>query len=169
MIKQVAKILSLFVIAGLVVVSGCGWGEKKKDAQASSVAPSSKIRVINVLEKNYFDDAHIAGSEHVPLADLKKVSQSWDKEVPVVVYCSNYRCSASSGGARVLKEAGFKEVYAYEGGMALWYQLAQKDPSYKFEGPAREEYLLTVVPEIPSQDPTVSVITAEQLKGRLAQ
>ncbi len=151
-----------FLIALVALLSGC-W---KSDKQ-SSVSDSAKLHVVNVLAKEQYDDAHIKGSVHIDLDDLDAATASWDKQTPVVFYCSDYQCTASSHAARELKNNGFAHVYAYEGGMAEWYQLSKNDSSYKLEGPATESYLTREVPAHESADAEVAVISAQDLKDKM--
>ena len=159
---------SLVVVLGL---AGC-FGSKKEEAPTAEQKPVaattvSAIRVVNVLDKANFDDAHIKGSIHVPDTEVEAVSATWGKNIPVVFYCSNSMCMASGVSARKLKEKGFEKVYAYEGGMAEWYQKAQKDPSFAFEGPAAMEYLKLVTPKVAESVPAAGenvTITAEDLQ-----
>ena len=111
---------------------------------------------------------HIAGSINVPFEKVKDTAtkENWDKNVSIVTYCSNYACSASGAAAKELKELGFSNVSAYEGGMAEWFELSKKDPSYKVVGSGQEKYLT-----MPNEKPTeenkeIKVISAEELKKR---
>lgn len=169
MIERIIKSCMVFMVP-LVVMTGCNWGNKTEGEKPASSASTSKIIVINVLPKELYDDAHIPGSINVPLANLQNAAQTWNKEVPVVVYCSNYQCSASAGGARMLKNLGFKNVSAYEGGMAEWYQLSREDNSYTVEGPAKQEYLSVKIaaPAAP-EHADVTTISAQSLRDQLRQ
>lgn len=159
----------MLLVAPFVFLAGCGWGGNTEEQKTVSAAATPKILVVNVLQKELYDDAHIAGSINVPLADLQKAAQKWDKEVPVVVYCSNYQCSASTGGARILKNLGFQKVAAYEGGMAEWYQLSREDKTYPVEGPAKEEYLsVKIAAPVQTTAEDVKIITAQELRDQLA-
>lgn len=165
MIERITKNCTLLVVT-LLVLAGCEWGSKKDTG--SSSATSDKLLVVNVLSPELYNDAHIAGSINVPLADLQNTAQKWDKNAAIIIYCSNYTCSASTGGARILKNSGFTNVSAYEGGMAQWHQLAQEDNTYAVEGPAKEDYLKVKV-SAPSQ-PTaedVTIISAQELRDKL--
>lgn len=52
---------------------------------------------------------------------LKKVQDlAKDKSAKIVVYCSSLECDASPTAAKNLDEAGFTEVYEFEGGMKEW-------------------------------------------------
>jgi rhodanese-related sulfurtransferase len=149
-------------VVGLLFLSGCAWfGESKK------VEP--KLYLVSVLEKKYFDDAHIKAGAGVEIVNIDKedialVSKNWNKNVPVVAYCSNYFCIASDEVAKKLKELGFKDVRVYKGGVAEWYQLSQKDSDYQVAGPAQEGYLKMVVENPGSGAEEVQIIDALELQ-----
>ena len=147
----------IILLAGLTVILGgaAGWW---------LFSPEPQLRVVNVLDKALYEDAHIAGSIHVPLTQVKEYAQKWNRSVPVVFYCSNYYCTSSFQAAKWLQEMGFEEVYVYEGGMAEWYTLSQQDPSYEVVGPAQDRYLTIEVSD-PGREPEgVRVLTAQELQ-----
>lgn len=160
----------LIALAMIFLASGCDWFTKKSDEQKEVVIGQPvNLKVINVLAKELYDDAHIAGSINIPFGEVDKVAQSenWPKDIHVILYCSNFECAASLSEARKLKNLGFVNAAAFEGGMAEWYQLAQKDPSYKFAGPAKEEYLKEVVGKPEEKVEDIKIITAQELKEHL--
>jgi rhodanese-related sulfurtransferase len=108
------------------------------------------VYLINVLDEDAFVDAHISGSIHVPYDGVKKFLLSVDnKDVTLIFYCSNYYCTASDHAAEQAISLGFKNVFVYRGGMAEWYQLAEHDSSYVYEGPAKLEYLkFVIIPDL---------------------
>lgn len=122
-----------------------------------------KLLVINVLDAAFFDDCHIKGSINVPFDQLEDFAKKTNKSTPIILYCSNYRCTASVIGARMLKSLGFDNVAVYEGGTAEWYQ--QKLP---INGPCQQAYLkmdnsaahAEIVPDI-------SVLTWQQLHDKM--
>ena len=84
--------------------------------------------LINVLSPADFRDRHIRTSVNVPVADegfvetVERISGS--KQRKLVVYCASSDCDASPKAARKLEEAGFEDVYDYEGGSADWFDRA---------------------------------------------
>jgi rhodanese-related sulfurtransferase len=151
--RAVVRVTSLMLT--LALVPGCFWNSKKEDP----------LKVINVLEKKFFTDAHIPGSEHVPVMDVEKVADKWSKDTKIVVYCSNYACSASRSIARKLKKLKFKEVYAYEAGMAGW-----KQAGLPVHGPGEESYLTLPNKRLSDvKHVDVEEITTEQLKAMLEE
>ena len=126
--KARATIRMAGLFFGLILLPGCLGGSKEQD---------SGLRVINVLDEKFYDDAHIPGSIHIPIMEVEERAKGWPKETKIVVYCSNYTCSASGTVARKLKNTlKFPNVYAYEAGMAGW-----KQAGLPVEGPAKEGYL----------------------------
>jgi rhodanese-related sulfurtransferase len=163
------KIIFLFLLA---VVTYYGW-KKWYQPKISSVQNTEVIEkkttnhekpeyyLINVLEKEDFDDAHIKGSIHVSMADidafLKKIEHH--KEVPLIFYCSNYYCTSSDLAAQKAIKKGFQAVSVYKGGIAEWFQKNKSDPSHEIEGPCQMPYLqFVIIPEFDGIDPLVDVI-----------
>ena len=80
----------------------------------------ANIVLMNVLDKEYFEDCYIPGSVNVPVEQVEKYVQQLSKDDTIVVYCANYACTASGSVAEQLIGLGFKHVYAYEAGIAGW-------------------------------------------------
>lgn len=134
-----------------------------------------QIVVINVLDKPLYDDCHIKGSINVPFdyfSDLQALEQylaqqyphvRLTRETPVVVYCTNHMCTASGDAAKMLKEWGFGKVWAYEAGMAEWYQ-----KGLPIEGSCEASYLKRRSVAIESDEShAVPVISTEQLRAQM--
>jgi rhodanese-related sulfurtransferase len=82
------------------------------------------VPVINVLSEDNYRKAHIPETDNVPLDSdnfIEQVeSKAGSKENEVVVYCASPECDASPKAAKKLEEAGFQNVYDYEGGTKAW-------------------------------------------------
>ena len=89
------------------------WKEEKKD-----------FVLINVLSKESFEGRHIPDSVSADGSEsdfIEKVANFVsDKEKSVVVYCASFECKASTRAAEKLVEAGYTNVYDYEGGLDDW-------------------------------------------------
>jgi rhodanese-related sulfurtransferase len=114
-------------LATLLLLPGCFGGSSKEE---------SGLKVVNVLDKKLYDDAHIPGSINIDYMEVEKRADKWAKATEIVVYCSNYKCTASGAMAKRLKKMGFAKVFAYEAGMAGW-----KQAGLPVVGPAKEKYL----------------------------
>jgi rhodanese-related sulfurtransferase len=141
------------LIMSVLLLSGCGFGEKK-----SSQARHTGLVVVNVLDKELFDDCHIKGSINIPFETIEICKDIIDKNAEVVFYCSNYFCSASGQACKMLKKEGFSRVYAYEGGTAEWFQ-----QGLPVEGPAQSSYLTKHIKPSDEHDPEISLISMNEL------
>lgn len=131
--------------------SGCWKSDSRNKA--------SKLVVINVLDKDYYDDCHITGSVNVPFEELEDRVKSMNKKDSYVFYCSNYACTAAPFSAKMLKDAGAENVFAYHGGMAEWYQ-----NKYPYTGLAQKSYLNDANSKFDDEDHAeIKNITADQL------
>jgi rhodanese-related sulfurtransferase len=142
--------LKTFILSSLLFIAGCSCKKSKK----------AGLLVVNVLDKELYDDCHIKGSINVPFDEIENYAKNLDKNTEVVLYCSNYRCTASGFAAKSLTKLGFKNVWAYEAGMAEWYQ--NKLP---VEGACKESYLQIKVPEYKNEE--IRVITTQELKNKI--
>ena len=133
---------------------------------SSEKTEPSKLVIINVLDKPDFDDCHIAGSINITFDEFEAKIPSLHKNNHYVLYCADYMCMSSGFCAKLLKDAKFEHVWAYEGGMAEWYQ-----KGYPCQGPAEMEYLhgenLNMSDD--EEQNEVSTITAEQLLEKIEQ
>jgi len=145
------RILAIILI---LFLSACSCGKKKGKPD---------LLVVNVLDQELYNDCHIKGSINVPFEQLDEFAKKLDKNTQVVIYCSNYQCTASFLGARMLKQMGFRNVWAYEAGMAGWYQ--DKLP---VEGSCKQPYL--TLPNKPlegEKESDVEIITTQDLQQKM--
>jgi rhodanese-related sulfurtransferase len=70
---------------------------------------------------------HIPGSLHFPTLQEARASLAQDDEI--VVYCSNYACSASVSAYEYLMRHGYTHVRRYAGGILDW-----EEAGYPLEG-----------------------------------
>jgi rhodanese-related sulfurtransferase len=150
---------AVITIVLMVVLSSCTDQFQK--------VPTQKFVIVNVLDKEYFDDCHIKGSINVPFAELKKYAlDHWDKEkTEIVVHCSNYSCGASSEGCKILMQLGFKHVWAFEGGTS-----EAKSFGIEVEGACTQPYLNDYKkPENYLEKTSVKIISVENLKKKIEE
>ena len=78
--------------------------------------------VLDIREGDDYASGHLPRARHIPLSQLpKRVDEIGKfKEKPVLVTCRN---GAKTGAAsRLLKQAGFKNVFELRGGVNAWQQ-----------------------------------------------
>lgn len=85
--------------------------------------------LINVLPREKFNKQHIRTSVNIPVDDddfvetVEKLVGKKDRKI--VVYCASFDCDASPEAAKKLEDAGFTQVYDYEGGTKDWFEQKQ--------------------------------------------
>lgn len=136
----------------------------KKD-ESKKIIEIPQYYLINVLDQKEFDDAHIKGSIHVPFTKVNSFLNSIEnKDIPLVFYCSNYFCTSSDAAAKMAIKKNFKTVYVYKGGMAEWYQAAQEDKRFEYEGSGLAEYLkIVILPQEDILDPELDIIDDDNM------
>jgi len=97
-----------------------------KDRLQEMIAAHEDLLIVDVLDASSFAKARIAGAVNVPLARMKEALgdcfAAMPKDRPIVVYCANQRCKASTKAAEMLMAAGFTNVVDYENGLAEWVE-----------------------------------------------
>ncbi|HEX2978221.1 MAG TPA: rhodanese-like domain-containing protein [Candidatus Babeliales bacterium] len=162
-IKEIAmmapnKVTLGVILVGIATLSACQWF-----GSSSHHEHKPSLVVVNVLDKQYYDDAHIAGSINVPLEELENyVQKNLGKDTEIVIYCGNYKCLASSEGAKMLTDLGYNHVWAYEGGTAEWKQLG-----FPINGAGKEVYLNDLEKPEGMTHEGVNMITAQELKEKI--
>jgi rhodanese-related sulfurtransferase len=122
------KIIGFLCIAVLILSTSACFQKKKEG-----------LFLVNVLDAEYYNDCHIKApnSIQVSLENLDAFAATLDpQKSEVVFYCSNYMCTASGFAAKSFVDKGFEHVWAYEAGIADWYQ-----KGLPVEGPCEKPYL----------------------------
>lgn len=84
---------------------------------------SGSVQVIDVRERDEWNEGHIAGSALMPMSELAERVQEIDPARPIVTVC---RVGARSlYVAEALLEAGFPEVKSLAGGINAWLEAGQ--------------------------------------------
>ena len=124
---------------------------------------TKKPIVLNVLSKESYEDCRINDSENAPLDNLASYVNAFDKEQLIVVYCASYSCPASRNAWKLLNELGFKNLYAYEGGIAEWRELG-----FPTEGACRAPYL-SETHERPEKSGDMREVNAKELRRMMTE
>lgn len=103
--------------------------EINKDELKQKLDSDSDIALIEVLDHNEYKKGHIQGAINIPLAKIvSEAKKLFDKDRELILYCSDYECSASPTAGKKLENAGFDNVYHYPGGKKEW-----KEAGYPME------------------------------------
>jgi rhodanese-related sulfurtransferase len=147
------------IVFSIAFLSGC-WGKTSSDTTKAST-----LKVINVLDKSYFDDCHIKGSIHIPFDEFEQSLKNLSKNDEYVVYCSNYACTAAPYAVQLMKDAGFEQVSLLPGGVVEWYQ-----KGLPTNGSGQLQYLKEENPELDEHGhDDLKLITPEQLYEKLKE
>lgn len=79
---------------------------------------SSTIRLIDVREREEYNQAAIAGSELIPLSTIPSVAGNWPRDQRLYLHCKSGGRSARA--AQYLLDQGFQDVINVTGGMDAW-------------------------------------------------
>lgn len=69
-----------------------------------------------------YDDAHIPGAIPIPVEDVGRLADNYDRDLDVITYCGSYECQASTMAAKEYLKKGFKHVWDYKGGIQEWVE-----------------------------------------------
>ncbi len=119
---------------------------------------AAHVLVINVLSKDSFEECCIKGSVSVPLDELGEYAKNIDQDQKIVVYCASYACPLSRKAWHLLHSMNFKNVYAYEGGIAEW-----RKKGFATEGDCQAPYLSQEHAKL-EEDERIRQIRAEKLQ-----
>ncbi len=158
----------IFLFLLTILTSGCGCSNLQKRNNLKSTEP--KLLVVNVLDKSLYDDCHIKGSINVPFEEFNDwinknlESKNIDINDHIVVYCSNYMCTASGAGAKLLNKLGFKNVWAYEAGVAEWFQKNQS-----VDGVCQKGYLKKILDKPEHIEDDINLISTDDLAKKIKE
>jgi rhodanese-related sulfurtransferase len=81
----------------------------------------NNVKLVEVLDEDAYKAEHIQGAINIPLKKIgTEAKDKFDKDDEIIVYCSDYSCSASPTAAKKLDKLGFNNVYDFEGGKKEW-------------------------------------------------
>src|SRR5438105_14138011 len=84
----------------------------------SKLDKGEDVKLLNALEKEKFEAAHIPGS--LKYLYREEIENNIRKEEEVVVYCADYSCNKSILMYQLLDAMGYKNVARFAGGLVEW-------------------------------------------------
>lgn len=98
----------------------------RQELEAMNEQSKEDFVLINVLPRKAFNESHIRTSINIPHEnpDFTALTEqvAGGKSRKIIVYCASFDCHASDQAARKLDEAGFQQVFDYEGGTKDWME-----------------------------------------------
>ena len=122
-------IIDHFITVAIAVLSGGAllWlslaprGRQLSPLQATQLINRGKTTaVIDVRSTDAFAAGHLRDARHIPLADLATRAGELDKAKIKTVIVIDQDGKQADKAARLLKTAGFEDIYGLEGGVAAW-------------------------------------------------
>jgi len=111
----------------IVLLMACAVAKAEMN-EADSISPKQafvmyaeqKAVIVDVREDSEWNEQHIPGAIHIPLAQLNgRISELKQyKDTPVITQCKAGGRSAKA--LEVLKSVGFTKVYNMDGGIMAW-------------------------------------------------
>ena len=116
----------VLVMASAVAEADTGEIESISPREASAMYTGQKAIIVDVREDSEWNEQHIPGAIHIPLAQLNvRLSELKQyKDSPVITQCRTGGRSAQA--LDVLKSAGFSKVYNMDGGIMAWEKAGLK-------------------------------------------
>lgn len=161
--------LLFFLVVTFFIVKKTFFSKKGLSLEIKDNKYEEEILVVNVLDQEDFDDAHIKNSILVTMDELPVFLSTLSKSTILIFYCANYLCTSSDEAAISAIEDHFSNVYVYKGGMADWYQLSKENDEYKYDGPAVKNYLNIIITpkysdvELKEMNNKFSIVTASEV------
>lgn len=88
--------------------------------EASTLTVEKKAVIVDVRDDDEWNEGHIAGAIHIPLAQLDShlAELQQYKDSPVITQCRGGKRSLTA--LEILKSAGFSKVQSMDGGIMAW-------------------------------------------------
>lgn len=96
-----------------------------RETLKAKIDKKEQFHLWNVLTKEFHTpEANIPGSRWIPVDRLtEKLANSLAKKDDVIItYCGGLKCPASKQAAEKLVSLGYRNVYAFEGGLESWVE-----------------------------------------------
>ncbi len=81
-----------------------------------------QFKLVEVLSPEGYEKEHLPLAINIPMNRLEELAPKFlsDKNERMVVYCSSFTCTASTGATRKLQSMGYTNVLDYKGGKKDW-------------------------------------------------
>jgi rhodanese-related sulfurtransferase len=97
-----------------------GVGYISADELNTKVTNGEDIVILDVRSEDSYTAKHIKNAINIPFTDFEGRIGELDSSKEIIIYCSNNDCGLSANAVTMLKNSGFKNVFALEGGIESW-------------------------------------------------
>jgi len=117
---------AVFFIIAAVVVSGFTYKATTSGVSPMWLTPQEAKQLLDKttdvviidLSPRFYGEGHLPGAVNYPKDTLQDQISTWDRDATYVVY--SHWTGAPLSAAELLKDAGFKNVYALKGNFGAW-------------------------------------------------
>ncbi|MDO4670504.1 MAG: rhodanese-like domain-containing protein [Aerococcus sp.] len=114
-------IIIVLIVAYLLYLFYMWWmrrGSAKLLSQEDFHNQMRQAQVIDVREAQEYESAHILGARNIPYSQSKENLPGLSKTKPIFLYDDGMNVATRM--ARLLKQAGYQEIYILEDGFGEW-------------------------------------------------
>lgn len=90
--------------------------------QLNTLLSHQSVYLIDSRSREAFSAGHIQGAYNLPLAEFDLRRLPADKNAKLVFYCGGPKCNLAPESARKAIQAGYANVYVFDGGWYGWTQ-----------------------------------------------
>ena len=124
--SQAMVFYAIFFTIVAVVVAGFTYKQTTSGVSSMWLTPQEAKQLLDKttdvviidLSPRYYDKGHLPGAVNLPTSTLPEAVAGWDKNATYLVY--SHWTGAPLSAAEMLKDAGFKNVYALKGNFGAW-------------------------------------------------
>ena len=117
---------AIFFTIVAVVVAGFTYKQTTSDVSSMWLTPQEAKELLDKttdvviidLSPRHYDKGHLPGAVNLPMSTIPAAVSGWDKNATYLVY--SHWTGAPLSAAELLKDAGFKNVYALKGNFGAW-------------------------------------------------
>lgn len=127
MMRRMLRAVSLAPAIFVALLAGCSGSSEGPTSTCQDITAAQletmmtdgrPLIIVDVRSTSEFAAGHLPGSVNIPLDELPAHLDELDASVRVVVVCGSG--SRSVRGAKLLLDAGYRDVYNLIGGLATW-------------------------------------------------
>ena len=121
-------LVAIFLASGVMLfwpelsrLGGIG-GAEIGTLEATRLMNQGSTLILDVRDGRDYASGHLPRARHIPMSELSKRVNEIGKYKDKPVILTSAPGPRGAGAARVLKQAGFNQVYRLKGGLAAWEQ-----------------------------------------------
>jgi len=84
----------------------------------NKIAQNPKTKLVMTLGPHAYAKCHIPGSLNI--WNIESAKMQFERNVEIIVYCSDRTCLASIYAYQQLEQAGYSRIWRFSGGLVEW-------------------------------------------------